>query len=206
MKYLESLELASTQIEEIPSFAFRPINGYQTKLKTVRIYGQKLKKINDNAFYDLDNISFIDISPNSIISIPLNAFHFRKESKEIISIALGIQWHQLNGSKIETSALSNINRPVRLHFYCGIADCKITYLDEKIFAKFLDVNPLNNIQPLYSNNLIIDCHDCRSFWIQENLKCLERIVRLKCSNRKAFTDSNNFSKCNFTQTMLWKKF
>ncbi len=174
IKSLETLVVAYSQIEEIPSFAFRPINGYQTKLKTVGIYGQKLKKIDNNAFYDLDNISFIEFSPNSIINIPLNAFHFRKESKEMIRIALDI--NQFNGSKIETSALSNINRPVRLDFFCGNADCQTTYLDEKIFAKFLDVNPLNKIQPyfgiyLYSDKyLIIDCNDGRSFWIRENLK------------------------------------
>jgi Leucine-rich repeat (LRR) protein len=174
IKSLETLKVGFSQIEEIPSFVFRPINGFQTKLKTVEMCGQKLKKINDNAFYDLDNISFIDFSLNSIINIPLNAFHFRKESKEIILIALDI--NQFNGSKIETSALSNINRPVRLDFFCGNVDCQTTYLDEKIFAKFLDVNPLNKIQPyfgiyLYSDKyLIIDCNDCRPFWIRENLK------------------------------------
>jgi hypothetical protein len=74
MKYLEYLEFANTEIEEIPSNAFSPVNGYQIKLNYVKIYGSKLIKINENVFYDLDSLTYIDLSPNSIFQIPMNSF------------------------------------------------------------------------------------------------------------------------------------
>src|SRR5581483_6086200 len=73
---------------------------------------------------------------------------------------------------------------------------KLNYLDEKIFAPFLDSHPNNRIMMTAS---YIDCNDCNSFWVFERKDLKERITA-SCDDdhKKNFWDDRNFKGCKRT--------
>jgi hypothetical protein len=200
MKNLEKLTINETNITEFPSYAFKPINGYQNKLISITIGGSNTKTVNNNTFYNLNSLQYIDIylSPIHNISIPSEAFNFRSESNETISIILDS--FLFNGTIIDPNCLQNIKRPVELYYVCGFvhaAKCQITYLEKNVFLTFLNSNPKNKIMPytISAQTLNIDCDNCRSYWITKNTAPIDRIEGLNCNNGKRFEDSTNFAKC-----------
>jgi hypothetical protein len=205
MKNLEELRIELTNITEIPSYAFKSL---QNKLKIVCISGINLKTINSFAFYNLNFLTNIHIEYSSIHNIPSDAFSFRTESNETISITLDSIL--INGTNINANCLQYIGRPVVLQYYCDDRNpsslCSITYLDENIFENFLNSNQINKIVK-YSDgdHLKIDCNDCRSYWLMKNTKMIDRIEGLKCSNSNQFTDKNNFRNCTDRKLKIFYK-
>ncbi len=81
---LHALEFSGTQISEIPSYAFRPIIGIQSKLYRIYFNDNKIEKIGNYSFYDLEYLKFLDYSKQSN-QININEFiSFQKNFKSII--------------------------------------------------------------------------------------------------------------------------
>ncbi len=190
---IEHIQMERTNITEIPSYAFQPLNGFQNKLKAIYIGYGPLKKVANYAFYNLNSLVALGLYNSLIDFIPSNAFHFRKESKKPMDIL--ISNNQLNDSSFETNAFNNIKREAAL-FLDG--NPKITYLDEKIFAPFFDLNVNNTVELRYN---YLDCNDCRSFWLKKYIGIIRdehgyhHRVSDQCTNGKNFLDTNNFANC-----------
>jgi len=205
MKNIERIHIFETDILEIPSYAFRPIEGYQNKLKILDISGHKLRELGNYPFYDLNSLTKLRLSLSSIDYIPSNAFNFRTDSKESLDIYLDYYLFDGNYSDIEKNALLNIERPTTLYAFRKDSDFYvIQFLDEKIFSPFFDMNENNRIifnksivtvDGKYVENIWLNCNDCRSYWILKNRKYLERIEGLACINDISLLDNNNFLNC-----------
>ncbi len=190
MENIEDIRLLSTNLTEIPSNAFKPVNGFQDKLKIVSFWNSSIHKLGDNAFSNLNSVTDLILSQNSINFIPANAFRFENQSKD--SLTVDLNNNPLNGSSFELNSFLNIKRPTNLLLFSDPSVGNLTYLDERIFLPFLSLNE-NKINLKNQN---IDCNDCRSYWLNKNHQFIERIVNLKCNNGKSFMDENNFSNCS----------
>lgn len=186
---LESLTIDNSRVEVIPSLAFRPLNGYQNKLKFIKISGS-LRKVMNNAFYNLNSLSYLNIGNNSIDILQSEALKFRT-SEQYIGIVLDC--NLFNASNVEENAYKNINRPVLL--YDENEFCWLTYFDEKIFGPFFDNNSFNRIKAHDSaSHIAIDCDDCRSVWLLKE-EYLNRIDGLICNNGRNINDASSFTNC-----------
>jgi hypothetical protein len=191
MRNVATIQLLNNNISTIPSYAFKPINGFQSKLLTLNLFNNlKLEQIENYAFYNLDSLTQLQIYNSSIEYLPANALNFRKDSKNLLNIYLDPIL--FNGSILENNAFLNTRRPTVLNSQCLKLPCKLTYLDEKEFSRFLDLNDNNKIS---LSNHQIDCTDCRSYWLRKNEKYIQRIVSLTCIDGKQFMDNSNFINC-----------
>lgn len=195
MKKLESISIWDSKVEEIPSYAFTRVNGYQIQLNTVE-FNRSLRKVMNNAFYNLDALTFVDFSFGSIDTIPANAFRFRTPSNETLNIELDC--YLINGSHFEENIFVNVKRPVIITNFKSLAPCQISFLDERIFGSLLNTNVNNKVitRNTWYNTLLLDCSDCRSYWIRKIPNYFDRIIGLNCTDGKQFQDSTNFANCN----------
>ena len=185
---LEELELYGTQISEIPSYAFRPIIGIQSKLSNIDFQDNKIEKIGNYSFYDLKNLKDLDFFNNPLTLISMNSFHFKDVSNRTFNLNLNYM-NMLNGSSFAINSLSNIKRPT--HIYLG-RDPNLKFFDETIFLPFLASNPKNKI---LLNSTYIHCDDCRSHWLVKESKYLDRFNKINCLNGNDIRSSNNFKNC-----------
>ncbi len=189
MLNIESVIIENTTLTKIPSNAFRPVNGVQNKLSQLYIHqSSSISEIGNYPFYYLSNLSDLSIEMTSIDFIPSNAFHFKKEFNQNITIWLdGLK---LNSSSFALHSLDFLKRPAVLIFD---GSQEMTYLNESIFAPFLEVNPQNIID--LRDDIPFNCDDCRSFWINKESKYIDRIKIIKCSNGNDIRNNSNFSNC-----------
>ncbi len=184
---LEGLELIRTEISEIPSYAFRPINGIQSKLLGIDFHKSKIEKIGNYSFYDLKNLTELSLSLNPLKLISMNSFDFKNVSNQTLQLNLGDS-NTLNGSSFAINSLSNIKRPTYIHLG---EDPNLKFFDEIIFQPFFESNPKNKIM----SNTIMDCDDCRSHWLVKESKYLDRFKQINCLNGNDIRNSNNFKNC-----------
>jgi hypothetical protein len=85
---LEVLGLGGTQISEIPSYAFRPINGVQNKLSAISLDNNKIEKIGNYSFYDLKNLTVLSFVSDPLKLISMNSFHFKNVSNKTFVLYL----------------------------------------------------------------------------------------------------------------------
>ncbi len=182
---LELLVFSVTQISEIPSYAFRPIIGIQSKLSFIEFYNNKIEKIGNYSFYYLKNLSSLSFHSKSLKLTSMNSFHFKNVSNQTLRLSFG----EINGSSFAINSLSNINRPTELSIN---RDPNLKFVDETIFLPFLKSNPKNTISLEYS---FLDCNDCRSHWLLKESKYLERIYNIECLNGNDIRNSSNFKNC-----------
>jgi hypothetical protein len=189
---LEEIDLCYTNITQIPSNAFKPINGAQNNLTFITFENSSsIAQIGDNPFYYLNNLNFLQLSGTKIDSIPKNAFNFEKESKK--KLMLSLQWTKLNGTGFQLGSLENLKRPTDI--YLG-DNPKQTYLDEQIFRPFLEANDQNVIRIDIFHVSYIDCNDCRSYWLKKESKYYNRTNLWICSNGyKSLYDNTSFAQC-----------
>ncbi len=102
------------EINEIPSYSLKPLNGNQSKLKIFEIYFSQVRKLDKYAFYNLDSLTHLTITRGPIDCIHNNAFEFKQESKDLINIYLDNN-HNLNGSSFAISTFQNFRRPAVIH-------------------------------------------------------------------------------------------
>ena len=183
---LETLEIFDTNITEIPSFAFKPINGYQNQLKTISIKGKMFRRIGDNAFRYLNSLTNLTFVDTSIALIPDYALTFSRISRIKIQINFTDN-HLMSGSSFSKNSLAYISRPTQL---IGIS---ATVLSEEIFLPFLNSNDQNMIE--MSNQTKLECNNCANFWLRRNFELLSRVLRIQCTNGLNLMSNNNFILC-----------
>jgi hypothetical protein len=187
---IEDIWISQSNLTEIPSYAFRPVNGTQTKLKRVYIeHSPSIKEIGNYSLYYLNDLRYFSIQNNSIDFIPTDAFHFEKESNDSLTIYMN-ENEKLNGSGFAINSFSNIKRPTILNFH---SSNKLTFLDQRIFAPFFSTNSNNQIE--FGGTQTLNCDDCRSYWILRESKYINRTDITKCSNGNDITNSSNFENC-----------
>ena len=184
-KRVEYIYLGQSNITEIPSEAFKPVNGNQDHLINIHINSTSLAKIGERAFFHLNSLNFIQISNTNIQTIPANAFAFEKVSNQSLTIRFYSDQF-LDKYNFAKDAFTQIKRPVTLDM-----SNKEAFLDERVFLPFLLENSKNAI----ISDHLFDCDDCRNFWLRKNSTLQTRIKNLKCLNKKNFNDSSNFKNC-----------
>ncbi len=189
MENLKELTIGHSLIDEIPENAFQPINGTKEKLTRIFLMGNKISKIGNNAFANLNYLEEVDFEYNKLDHISEKAFNFIDSSANS-TLNLYLIRCSLNGSSFEKGAFNNFNRPTVLHFNYFDQSNNITFLDQRIFEPFFSANNKNGIQ---LNT--IDCKDCRSFWLIKLQKFPSQSFQVKCSDGKQISDKSNFSKC-----------
>jgi hypothetical protein len=186
MNNLTQLSVYNGKLTEIPSNAFRPLNGPHKYLNSIILDNMMIKNIGDRPFWSLPSVKEILLRPNNLSFISSHAFEMKSKSTEFLTI--GLNSNQLNNTSFEFGAFMNIQRPVELQLP---NNTKLTYLDEKIFKAFLNNDPKNKI---LVNTL--DCDDCKSNWLKENNKFMEQMGASSCSNENEISNEKNFLKCS----------
>jgi hypothetical protein len=190
---LEKLLINRTQISEIPSYAFRPIIGIQSKLSYISLEGNKIEKIGNYSFYELKNLTFLSFTGNPVKLISMNSFDFKNFSNQTFELDFNII-STLDNSSFAINSFSNIKRRTLIHFG-SVPNLK--YFDETIFLPFFESNPENNIHLEYAGKYRtnLDCDDCRSYWLVKESKYLERFGTIYCLNGNNIRNSSNFKNC-----------
>jgi hypothetical protein len=189
---LRNIQLDGTQITEIPSNAFQPLEGSESQVQTIMFNKSPIKKIGNYSFYGLKNLTLLGFDGTSLEFISSNAFHFENQTNELLIIYLD-NTKSLNGSSFDINSLSSFKRPTTI--YMGNSP-NIKFLDEKIFRPFFEADQRNKI--VFFEYLLIDCDDCRSHWIVKEIKYLKRFdfLPFKCLNNQIMEISNSFKNCS----------
>jgi len=174
----------------MPSHAFKDVNGFQDKLKTLNFRGNKIKSVENNAFYYLNSLGRLDLANNSINHIEVHAFDFNNSSKEELYIPL--YENKLNDTSIEIGAFTNSKRQLLLDVRWN----ELTFLNERIFDPILRINNRNRLV-VTGNNFTCDC---RMFWLFKKRTSIQKqfIREFNCKDGKDFwslTDSD-FKNCS----------
>jgi len=186
-----TIGLYRTNITEIPDNAFRPIIGYQNKLKNLQLVGN-IQKLGNDAFYNLNSLESLQIYGNSIKSISPNAFNFKEESNK--QFYLYVDYFLLSVFNSDIVTFANLKRPTTIAVVCQKSPCLNTYLDEKVFTRFLDSNEKNHVSSYGADYEQLDCNDCRSSWIiSKNYS--QRFADFRCNDGKFLTSSKTLRNC-----------
>ena len=187
---IERIEIPFIGLNEIPSKAFRPINGYQERLKFL-LLGQGFTIIGKNSFSNLKNLDWLSFLSAKFTKMPDYTFEFEEYSNKTFHIEF--VWDLNINSAFNEKTLLNIRRPTTLYLR-GLHS--VTYLDEKVFLPFLLEDQRNSIELTMTNTFdnVFDCNDCRNYWLKKN-KNINKNCNIICSNNKYLNDPDNFKKC-----------
>ena len=165
-----------TDINEIPSQAFTPLNGKQTKLNT--IYNSNYNKliIKKMAFYNLENLTSIHFFHPEIQKIENEAFSFNKKSSQRLIIHF---WYCImNDSSFDSGSFDGIKRPTQILF----DRLNISSIPESSFKSVLD-NENNNVRFEYS---YLNCFDCKNHWMIRDRKD-KQVNNARCNHNTTLT-------------------
>ena len=183
---IEFIFLQDIGVNEIPSNAFRPINGYQKNLRGLNFWNS-IHKIGSHAFSNLKNLKVLSLDIFNLNSISDYAFEFEEYSDQIFII----EFIDISDfSAFNEKTLLNIRRATELRLLDN--DREIFILEEKVFLPFLLDNEKNTIH--LEESQVFDCNDCRNYWIKNNQNVTNRVSG-KCSNKKQLNDPDNFKNC-----------
>ena len=194
MVNVEKIWLNRNRLRSIPTVAFGKKSGF-VKLKELNFnkFSSKngyIKSVGNFAFYYLNQLQYVYLSHQRINYLPANAFDFEQTSNQTLYIYLGN--NKLNNTSFEKGIFLNSKRPIHLELYWNP---ELTYLDEDVFAPFLQLNPLNRIS-LQDNPLVCDCN---SYWIiRDRHKFVNQILNVMCKigPKQTFNiDLISFDKC-----------
>ena len=185
-----NISLYKNNITEIPSNAFKDAVSKQDQLIQLLFGDSSLRKLGNNAFSQLKNLSLLDLTYSWINFIPENAFEFNEDSEQHLNIDLRFNVY-LNNSGFSEHSLTKLKRPTTIDIDNN--NKNYPYLDEKIFQPFLLSNAKNQMQ-LTDGSL--DCSDCRNYWLKKDPALLKKVIFSKCSNGKVFNDTENFKNCS----------
>lgn len=186
-------------VTEIPSQAFLPINGLQSKLQSITFRGEgNSLAIRKMAFYNLPNLNRILFQDLDLIHIESWAFASHRHSSELFFIIFhNCSFH--NGSAFKIGSFDGIQRPLSIEFYY-----QISHFPESTFKSVLD-NPLNKIY-IYAAH--IDCSDCRNYWLIRDRKENQIQYVVYCLNTNGldlFSDQVKYDLTYKCETDLYKK-
>jgi hypothetical protein len=133
---IESVFISQTLIDEIPENAFRPLNGSQNNLTSLRFNGNKITKIGNNALNHLTYLSRLEFNRNNLSHISKNAFNFEKFSDNLFELYFLDNY--LNSSSFEIGSFDNLNRPTIVYFSNGIKYNNITFFRSTCFRRISD--------------------------------------------------------------------
>ncbi|CAG2159623.1 unnamed protein product, partial [Oppiella nova] len=173
---IESINFSHNNVTDIPSDAFRPINGYQNKLTSLSLSGD-FKHLGDNAFASLNSLQSLSVDQSSIDYIPEKAFAFNQPSKQRLDLHL-FNSPYINSSSFAVNSLTNIKRETYLDLQVFKWPNPITYLDEKVFGAFLDAHYANQVN---IGGQYVNCTDCRTAWVRNIYKNYDRILGFMCT-------------------------
>ena len=109
----KSISFYDNNITKIPSNAFQNIVGKQDQLETLVLGDGSLRKLGNNAFSQLKNLTNLYITDTSIDFIPEYAFEFNEVSdKRLIIHLYGNKF--LNSSGFAENSLTKLKRPPQL--------------------------------------------------------------------------------------------
>ena len=189
---VEQISVASN-ITEIPSYAFMPLNGKQFKLTYINFDTYDKITIKKMAFYYLENLSYISL-PVYIERIQDEAFAFETKSSKRIKIRF---YQDFNDIIIESRSFDGIQRPTTISF-----SSNVTFIPETAFKSFL--NHIDN--NIHFSNRFINCSDCRNQWLIRDRKD-EQVSFAKCMHNENLTlfssqiRSHLNSNCNLNNSM-----
>jgi hypothetical protein len=136
-----------------------------------------VQKIGNYPFFSLNHLRLLSVYENHLDFKPKDAFHFKKESNE--NLELFLTENKLNDSSFEIGSFDNLRKPAILH----LGRTLMTYLDEKIFSPFSELNHQNFIIANYKLN----CDDCKNYWLKIDYHLFgNRTDISKCTNGKSF--------------------
>jgi hypothetical protein len=187
MLNLESIIIQNSNILEIPSHAFRPINGIQTKLSKLWIENS-IERIGSFLFYYLNNLKELALDSNQIDFIASNAFHFKKKSNEIVT--LWLIRNQLNSSSFALGSFNGMKRSVLIYLDQNL---KLTFLEQTILSPLFDLN--NKTKIAFRGKSNINCDECRSYLLKKESKYIYRTDLTTCSDVDNIMNSTNFKNC-----------
>lgn len=161
----------------MPANAFAKVNGKKIKWKWLRVHYGSIMLVEEYAFYELSNISYIDLSHNRINYISSHAFQMRNSTSQE-DIFIDLSGNQLNASSFATDSFtSDAKRPIKL----TVNDNEIEYLDEKVFLPFLLSN-IKNVIYILRNPIVCDC---RMKWLMPLKQSYgqSQIRYMQCTNK-----------------------
>jgi AGAP009688-PA (fragment) len=157
----------------------------------IRIVWNHITSIGDKAFYDLDNLTWLDLSGNRIKKVGLDTFALHSASEKPIQIDL--DQNELTSNSFENGSFIKIHRPTVLY----IRSNSIDYLAENIFLPLLKL-PSFRLFP-HGNNFICDCNNR---WIlKEKLITQDQFDDILCEDGQSLwtKDLNDIKFCDLTQ-------
>ena len=152
-------------IDEIPSNALQPIGGQPSKLGLLLITAHQNITVKSGAFENLNQLYYINIYNTNIKTIEKEAFKFIDISNRTLRIAFQGCNLTNSGDSFQNGSFDGSQRQLDIHFQ----RTNINYFNEGVFKSVLD-NKLNTIY-FFEDTSLIDCEDCRNYWlIEENKK------------------------------------
>ena len=146
------ISLINNNIVEIPSNAFA---NKQDQLNEVILCCTSFKKLGNNAFSQLNNLTELTFMLTSIDFIPEYGFEFSEQSEQQLTIDLGNN-RLLNNSGFSIDTFTKLKRPTRLSFDNHLEDLnKFTYLDRKTFLPFFKSNDKNRIMIKHYHSIVV---------------------------------------------------
>ncbi|OTF69727.1 Leucine rich repeat containing protein [Euroglyphus maynei] len=194
MTNAEKIWLNRNRLRSVPTVAFGKRPGFP-ELKEVNFnkFSSKngyIRSVGNFAFYYLNRLQYLYLSHQRINYLPANAFDFEQPSNQTLYIYLGN--NKLNNTSFEKGIFLNAKRPIHLELYWNP---ELTYLDEEVFAPFLQLSPSNRIS-LQDNPLICDCN---SYWIiRDRHKFMNQMLNVMCKigpKQTFHIDLISFDKC-----------
>ncbi len=185
---LKQIHFSDSNLAIMPTQAFKNINGLQDKLTKIDFPRNKIKSVDDYAFYYLMNLTRLGLAYNLIDHIAIHAFDFYDSSNEQLYIPL--YNNKLNDTSIQIGAFTNSKKSLQI----DLRSNEFTFLDEKIFDPILRIN---NKNLLYVEGNIFTC-DCRMFWIFKEINAFKNQImdQIKCETGKYFWSLSNFGNCS----------
>ena len=179
---VEQIQLIYNNITEIPWNAFFSSAGNHTsKLWLLGIMGESITKLDNFAFYSLDNLKNLTIAYTSIQYIPEYAFYFERKTDKTLNLSL-LSNFKLSASSFHSNALAYLQRPTAISLggerVCNDPIQQFEYLDKSVFRKFLLLNDNNKVDMLRQQ---LDCDKQENLWFKDNLNLMKRIDNLRCN-------------------------
>ena len=179
----QSIQIFRNNITEIPSNAFK---SNQDQMFNLELNGETIKMLGNNSFSKMKSLTTLSIWNTSISNIPENAFEFIEKSNKTFVLYFGDNKY-LNSSEFHEKSLTKFNRPALIYLF------DFRYMNERVLSPFFALNDKNKVEFRYQ---MIDCSDCRNYWMQKNFNMLKtKIMNDRCSNGKHLNDTANFANC-----------
>ena len=182
---VKSLELG-LNVTEMPSNAFKTINGSESKLGLLRLRLNQNFTIKSNAFNNLKQLNQLYINENyhhkNHLKFEKSAFNFSDFDTSSISMYLYFDNLNLTGDSFAPGSFDGNKRGLDIAFY----QSNITYIPESSF-KYVLSNNKNTIKlrPGESDfdQSYIDCFDCRNLWLINN-QFGKQVMNANCTSDK----------------------